>query len=80
MRLRRNGRRYAALYSNTALAHELGKTRDWVVIYCDDGGQRSQWTVVTAATGPCRGRRVVRGRERECADVVAASRRDELFE
>jgi DNA polymerase (family X) len=80
MRLRRNGRRYAALYSNTALAHELGKTRDWVVIYCDDGGQRSQWTVVTAATGPCRGRRVVRGRERECADVAAASRRDELFE
>src|SRR4051812_5652236 len=36
LRLRRGGRRYAALYSNTALAHRLGKTRDWVVIYCND--------------------------------------------
>jgi hypothetical protein len=67
LRLRRNGRRYAALYSNTPLAHQLGKTRDWVVIYCNEDGRRSQWTVVTAASGPCRGRRVVRGRERECA-------------
>jgi hypothetical protein len=70
LRLRRHGRRYVALYSNTALAHQLGKTRDWVVIYCDEGGRRSQWTVVTAATGPFRGRRVVRGRERECAAVA----------
>ncbi len=67
LRLRRHGRRYIALYSNTALAHRQGMTRDWVVIYCDDHGQKSQWTVVTAKNGPCRGRRVVRGRERECA-------------
>jgi hypothetical protein len=70
LRLRRHGRRYVALYSNTALAHRLGTTRDWVVIYCDDDGRRSQWTVVTAKTGLCRGRRVVRGRERECADAA----------
>jgi len=28
----REGRHYTALYSNTARAHELGATRDWVVI------------------------------------------------
>lgn len=59
----RGERHYTALYSNTARAHQLGKTHDWVVLYFDDGGGRErQCTVVTA-----RGRRVVRGRERECA-------------
>jgi hypothetical protein len=69
LRIKRNHRRYVALYSNTALAHRQNTTRDWVVIYCDDHGQRSQWTVVTGKTGACRGRRVVRGREKECAAV-----------
>jgi hypothetical protein len=69
LRLRRHGRKYVALYSNTALANQQNATRDWVVVYCDDQGRRSQWTVVTAKTGACRGRRVVRGRERECIDV-----------
>jgi len=66
LRVRRNGRKYVAVYSNTPLAHERGTTRDWVVIYCDDQGQRSQWTVVTAKAGKRRGQRVVRGRETEC--------------
>lgn len=57
---------YTALYSNTARAHELGMTRDWVVIYRDDDGGHGQWTVVTARFGRLRGRRVVRGREAEC--------------
>ncbi len=65
LRLRRHGRKYVALYSNTALAHRQNATRDWVVIYCDDHGRRSQWTVVTGKTGASRGLRVVRGRERE---------------
>lgn len=62
----RDNRHYTALYSNTARAHELGATRDWVVIYRDDAGGDGQWTVVTARLGPLKGRRVVRGREREC--------------
>ncbi len=57
---------YTALYSNTALAHELGKTHDWVVLYRDDGNGERQATVVTETHGPLAGRRVVRSRESEC--------------
>jgi putative hydrolase len=60
-------RHFTALYSNTARAHQLGTARDWVVIYRDDDGGLGQWTVITATTGGLRGRRVVRGREEECA-------------
>ena len=62
---RRGAAEYTALYSNTARAHQLGTTRDWVVIYRDDGDNSGQWTVVTASTGELRGKRVVRGREQE---------------
>jgi hypothetical protein len=65
----RNGWRFRALYSNTALAHRLGQTHDWVVIYFDDGVSAGQRTVVTETRGDLRGRRVVRGRERECRDL-----------
>jgi len=61
----RGRRHYTALYSNTARAHELGRTRDWVVIYRDDDHDHRQWTVVTSRAGPLRGKRVVRGREAE---------------
>jgi DNA polymerase (family 10) len=64
----RGARHYTALFSNTARAHELGKTADWVVIYLDDGRSERQATVVTEPRGPLAGRRVVRGRERECLD------------
>jgi putative hydrolase len=58
-----------ALYSNTALAHELGRTRDWVVIYFHtDSDTENQRTIVTETQGPLKGRRVVRGRERECEE------------
>jgi hypothetical protein len=67
LHVQRAGRHYTALYSNTARAHELGTTRDWVVIYRDDPAGRGQWTVVTGRYGKLRGRRVVRGREAECA-------------
>jgi hypothetical protein len=63
----RGSHHYTALYSNTARAHELGMTHDWVVIYRDDHGGHGQWTVVTARYGPLGGRRIVRGREPECA-------------
>lgn len=58
---------FTALYSNTARAHELGRVRDWVVIYGEDPahGER-RCTVVSATGGPLSGRRVVRGREAEC--------------
>ena len=55
-----------ALYSNTARAHELGMTHDWVVIYAERDGVEDRATVVTETTGPLRGQRVVRGREAEC--------------
>lgn len=61
----RDGRQYTALYSNTARAHELEKTDDWVVIYLEDA-QQAQWTVVTETSGPLEGKRVVRGREAAC--------------
>lgn len=63
---RRGPRRYTALFSNTARAHRAGKTRDWVVIYGDNGAGENRHTVITAAFGPLRGRRVVAGREDEC--------------
>lgn len=61
----RGVRHYTALFSNTALAHRLGRTDDWVVIYWDNGRGERQSTVVTADRGLLRGRRVVRGREAE---------------
>jgi putative hydrolase len=61
----RDDRSYTALYSNTARAHDLGKTDDWVVIYREDDEQ-AQWTVVTESSGPMAGKRVVRGREADC--------------
>ncbi len=54
------------LYSNTALAHRLGRSRDWVVIYFTNGDVAGQRTIVTESRGDLAGRRVVRGREEEC--------------
>lgn len=62
----RKGWSFTALYSNTARAHELNKTHDWVVIYYERDGEEDQATVVTETQGPLQGKRVVRGREAEC--------------
>ncbi len=62
----RGGWRFRAMFSNTALAHRLNQTRDWVVVFFDDGQTSGQRTVVTETRGDLRGRRVVRGREAEC--------------
>jgi len=60
---------FTALFSNTARAHQLGQVRDWVVIYFYDKEHREgQHTVVTETRGSLAGKRVVRGRERECQD------------
>jgi hypothetical protein len=70
----RSGWHFTALYSNTARAHELGRTSDWVVVYYyDDEHHEGQYTVVTETSGPLAGRRVVRGRELECRDHYAHS-------
>ncbi len=63
---RRGERDYTALFSNTARAHELHRTHDWVVLYVDGGRGERQYTVVTALRGVLKGSRVVRGREPEC--------------
>lgn len=64
----REGWHFTALYSNTARAHELGRTDDWVVIYFYDGDHHEgQCTVVTETHGRREGERVVRGREAEGA-------------
>jgi hypothetical protein len=70
----RGGWHVTALYSNTALAHRLRRTRDWVVLYFrrehGPGGRR---TVVTETRGPLEGRRVVRGRESDLVAPAAAA-------
>ena len=59
---------FTALFSNTERAHELHRIFDWVVIfYSDPEGGEGQATVVTERRGALTGRRVVRGREPECA-------------
>ncbi len=57
---------FTALFSNTARAHERGKTDDWVVIYFEREGREDQCTVVTSERGRLEGQRIVRGRESEC--------------
>jgi DNA polymerase (family 10) len=62
-----DGWSFTAMYSNTAQAHELGMTQDWVVIYYERDGEENQCTVVTERRGKLAGRRIIRGRESECA-------------
>ncbi|MEX0959279.1 MAG: helix-hairpin-helix domain-containing protein [Burkholderiales bacterium] len=70
---RRSDWHFTALFSNTARAHELGRTRDWVVIYFyDDAHIEGQHTVVTETRGTLASERVVRGRETECRAFYAA--------
>jgi len=64
---------FTTLFSNTALAHELGRVRDWVVIYYHtDSLPEGQCTVVTEPRGDMAGHRVVRGRELECRAITVA--------
>ena len=68
----RSGWHFTALFSNTARAHELGRTHDWVVVFAEDEAHREHaCTVVTAGRGALVGQRVVRGREIECREWYA---------
>jgi hypothetical protein len=68
------GWHFTALFSNTAQAHRLGRTRDWVVVYFYDKDHiEGQHTIVTESRGALSGRRVVRGREDECRAYYASA-------
>jgi len=69
----RGERHYTALFSNTARAHKLGKTGDWVILYYDGRGGERQATVITSQYGALNGQRIVRGREEECARYYGAA-------
>ncbi|MGQ0694050.1 MAG: helix-hairpin-helix domain-containing protein [Nitrospiraceae bacterium] len=69
----RGARHYTALFSNSALAHQLKKTRDWVILYYDDDQGERQCTVITARGAPFTGKRIVRGREADCAAYYKGS-------
>jgi DNA polymerase (family X) len=64
----RGNRHYTVFFSNTARAHQLGTTRDWVIIYQDGESGSQQCTITTGHHGPLEGRRIVRGREAECRE------------
>ena len=69
MHARRGDWHLTVLFSNTALAHTLDRTHDWVVIFFHrDDEPEDRCTVVTERQGPLSGKRVIRGRETECAD------------
>ncbi len=70
----RSGYKFTVMFSNTERAHELGKTGDWVVIYAERGKGESQCTVVTEQRGALKGKRVIRGREKECEEYYARRR------
>jgi len=62
---------FTALFSNTARAHRLGKTGDWVVLVYERDGHEGQCTVVTEHQGPRAGQRVVRGWEQQTPEPGA---------
>jgi DNA polymerase (family X) len=68
----RGDRHYTTLFSNTARAHTLNKTGDWVILYYDGAGGERQSTVITSQFGVLKGHRIVRGREEECARYYGA--------
>jgi DNA polymerase (family 10) len=62
---RREGWEMTALFSNTARAHQLGRTHDWVVIHSERRGEQDQCTVVTERRPAGGTQRTIRGREFE---------------
>ncbi len=66
LRCERGGWQLRLGWAETAIAHRLGKTRDWVEVRFERGGVSGTRTVVTE-----NGRRVVRGREEEGCGTAA---------
>ena len=65
LRTELEGWTFRAMFSNTELAHQQGRTDDWVVVFGERDGEEMQATVVTETRGRMVGERVVRGREGE---------------
>lgn len=68
----RDGWSFSVMLSNSAMAHKLGKTHDWVIIVAERDGHEEQFTVVTEYHGDLRGMRVVRGYSDECRKMYAS--------
>lgn len=66
---RHEGWQLRAHPANTALAHRMGMTEDWVSITFLRAETQGQRTIVTETRGKWAGKRVVRGREAE-SDLV----------
>jgi hypothetical protein len=67
LQVERGGCLFTVTFSNTARAHQLAKTRDWVVLRYVRNGEEHRCTVVTERRGKLlAGLRVVRGREQAC--------------
>lgn len=64
----RGDRHFTVMFSNTARAHELNTTKDWVIVFRDDPKSHGRWTVITSQFGKLQGCRIVRGREDECLE------------
>jgi hypothetical protein len=75
----KDGWSFTVLYSNSPLAHKLGRIRDWVIIYYEKDGEEDQCTVVTEWQGRLSGRRVIRGRERECMEYYSSRGREVAY-
>lgn len=65
---------FTVLYSNTKRAHDLKKTHDWVVVYYEKDHVDGQATVVTGSFGSLKGKRIVRGREKECEEYYSKNK------
>ena len=78
LHIQRGKRRYTAMFSNTAMAHQLKKTRDWLLLYFDDGHGEHYCTIVTGRSAPFAEKRIVRGRERDCA--ITTKTRSNVYE
>jgi len=65
LRTELEGWSFRAMFSNSDLAHDLGRTDDWVVVFAERDGEETQATIVTETRGRLSGQRVVRGREGE---------------
>lgn len=70
---------FTALFSNSPLAHKLGRIMDWVIIYYEIDGEEDQCTVVTEWHGQLKGRRVVRGRESECFEYYSHHKKGKYY-
>lgn len=70
----RGGQHYTVLFSNTARAHELQKTADWVIVYYETDHSQRQYTVISSERGTLFGKRIVRGREPECREYYFGQR------